>query len=256
MRRSALVFFLLLLGTLARADAPLTVAFPDASTYTVWAQSPDGRVTFQPMTITGVRTFIVPPPAIHPGDTVFVKQGATGLVAVHPAPEHGTLVVAPGDFHVLKLSHAPRAGTALLAWTLGLLLLAGTAWYVLRGRLPRAPVAAHDAPPAAPAADLETLEDGRFPHLFGTQGLAAGTMFSLTRPVMTVGRDGDRDLVLADETVSRHHARLTRGPNGQTVLSDEGSANGTQVNGRRVKQAVLSAGDEIQIGDSVFLFQK
>jgi pSer/pThr/pTyr-binding forkhead associated (FHA) protein len=52
----------------------------------------------------------------------------------------------------------------------------------------------------------------------------------LSRPVMTVGRALDNDIILDDRRVSRHHARLAVSPAGMTV-SDLGSANGTWVPG-------------------------
>ena len=93
------------------------------------------------------------------------------------------------------------------------------------------------------------------PALLGLQGLAAGSTFALTDGDVTVGRDGDNGIVLAENTVSRRHARLLRDGQGQFVLTDLGSANGVYINGTRVQRAVLSTGDEIKIGDNYFRFQ-
>jgi len=93
------------------------------------------------------------------------------------------------------------------------------------------------------------------PALHGLQGLAAGSTFALTDGDVTVGRDGDNGIVLAESTVSRRHARLLRDSLGQFTLTDLGSANGVYINGTRVQRAILSTGDEIKIGDNYFRFQ-
>ena len=101
--------------------------------------------------------------------------------------------------------------------------------------------------PALPLSDI--------PALLGLQGLAAGSTFALTGGDVTVGRDGDNEIVLAENTVSRRHARLLRDSQGQFTLSDLGSANGVYINGTRIQRAILAAGDEIKIGDNYFRFQ-
>jgi hypothetical protein len=93
------------------------------------------------------------------------------------------------------------------------------------------------------------------PQLVGTQGLAGGTTFALTDEIVTVGRDGDNGIVLAENTVSRRHAQLTRDSQGHFLIADEGSANGIYVNGERVPQATLEHGDEVKIGDNYFRFE-
>ena len=55
---------------------------------------------------------------------------------------------------------------------------------------------------------------------------------------LTVGRATDNDLVLRDERVSRHHARIG-GRRGTLVFTDLGSTNGSGVNGTRVSEVVL-----------------
>jgi hypothetical protein len=67
------------------------------------------------------------------------------------------------------------------------------------------------------------------------------------RVALTIGRADDCDFVLDEPTVSRHHAVLRRTPEGWAVC-DPGSTNGTRVNGWRVKEAALRAGDELTIG--------
>jgi hypothetical protein len=52
---------------------------------------------------------------------------------------------------------------------------------------------------------------------------------ALNKDVITIGRDGDNDLIINDETVSRHHARILR-DSGRYVIEDIGSNNGTYVN--------------------------
>jgi len=91
--------------------------------------------------------------------------------------------------------------------------------------------------------------------LIGEQGLVAGSTFTLTAGEVTIGRDGENEIVLAENTVSRYHARLKRQSNGQFALTDLGSANGVYVNGTRVQRAILRSGDQIKVGDSFFRFQ-
>jgi hypothetical protein len=72
---------------------------------------------------------------------------------------------------------------------------------------------------------------------------------------LTIGRSHQCDIVLEDPNVSRRHAEVH--PRGGTwVLSDLGSTNGTLLNRRRISEpGVLSAGDEIEIGTALILFE-
>ena len=72
---------------------------------------------------------------------------------------------------------------------------------------------------------------------------------------LTVGRSSDNILVLVDARVSRHHGRLqTR--RGTLVYTDLASTNGSRVNGIRVDECALGAGDRVLIGDTVLLVEQ
>ena len=71
----------------------------------------------------------------------------------------------------------------------------------------------------------------------------------LTGAPIRLGRAPECELVLTDSRVSRRHARL-HARDGVLVLTDLGSTNGTRVNGHRVTEVVLGAGDRILIGDT------
>lgn len=67
---------------------------------------------------------------------------------------------------------------------------------------------------------------------------------------LRLGRDGGCDVVLEGGRASRHHATIVSRASGHAVL-DEGSRNGTFVNGQRVREARLSPGDVLRVGDWV-----
>lgn len=69
---------------------------------------------------------------------------------------------------------------------------------------------------------------------------------------LLLGRDPSCDIVLADPTVSRRHARL-RFSDGVWSLQDLDSTNGTLVNRSRVVRCRLSPGDHLTIGDEQLL---
>lgn len=72
-----------------------------------------------------------------------------------------------------------------------------------------------------------------------------------THRALLVGRRHG-ELILDDPMVSGKHCTITF-QGGEYVLTDLGSTNGTLVNGKRVKEAVLSPGVEITIGKSRML---
>ena len=66
-----------------------------------------------------------------------------------------------------------------------------------------------------------------------------------------LGRDASCDIVLPTTFVSRRHARLTTSARGVSIV-DEGSTNGTLVNGERVVgPRLLASGDCVAIGDVI-----
>ena len=79
------------------------------------------------------------------------------------------------------------------------------------------------------------------------RGPNAGSRFVLNRPSTSAGRHPASDIYLDDITVSRHHAEF-RFEHGEFGIADAGSLNGTYVNRQPVDSAVLTNGDEIQIG--------
>jgi serine phosphatase RsbU (regulator of sigma subunit) len=75
--------------------------------------------------------------------------------------------------------------------------------------------------------------------------------FEVTKRRIAIGRSARNDLCLDDPFASRVHAELRR--EGQTLwLTDLGSANGTYVNGVRIREAVpIAPGDRVQIGETL-----
>ncbi len=78
-------------------------------------------------------------------------------------------------------------------------------------------------------------------------GGAKGTTRPL-RETLRIGKAPDNDLVLPDDTVSRHHCEIVRSKSGIQV-KDLGSTNGTRVQGARVTEAVVSPGTVLKVGE-------
>jgi ABC transport system ATP-binding/permease protein len=71
---------------------------------------------------------------------------------------------------------------------------------------------------------------------------------------LSIGRDPSNDVVLGDPNVSRYHAEVVRGANGQMELRDLGSRNGTRLDGQLTTRAVLGAGSQIGVGPFQIVF--
>jgi pSer/pThr/pTyr-binding forkhead associated (FHA) protein len=101
----------------------------------------------------------------------------------------------------------------------------------------------------AAAAAIWRLAPGRYFAIPDGADMVVLPLGRLTR----IGRRAGADIVLDDTTVSRRHALvLDRG--GGAVIADDRSLNGVFVNGRRVSEAVLHHGDEVQIGARVMRY--
>jgi len=85
------------------------------------------------------------------------------------------------------------------------------------------------------------------------RGPNAGARFLLDAERTTAGRRPDSDIFLDDVTVSRKHAEFVRRGE-EFVVRDVGSLNGTYVQRDRIEEAVLRAGDEVQIGKYRMVF--
>lgn len=76
----------------------------------------------------------------------------------------------------------------------------------------------------------------------------------ITGTPVTVGRAPDNGIVLTDTRVSRHHGRF-QSRHGALLYADLGSTNGSRVNGVRVDEIALGAGDRLELGDTVLVVE-
>lgn len=65
-----------------------------------------------------------------------------------------------------------------------------------------------------------------------------------------IGRNTTNDIVLNDKMVSRQHAQLIVLENGQVSIKDLASSNGTFVNGNKITECNLKAGDIVKCGNT------
>jgi len=78
--------------------------------------------------------------------------------------------------------------------------------------------------------------------------------FSLPDSTTVIGRRHDCDLCIPLKSVSRRHCQLNQ--NKETInIRDLGSRSGTFLNGKRVDEAAVKAGDYIRIGPLIFGLQ-
>jgi Domain of unknown function (DUF4388)/FHA domain len=82
----------------------------------------------------------------------------------------------------------------------------------------------------------------------------AESSFPLTRDTQSLGRHKNNDIVITDPKCSSFHARIDRTLDGFTIL-DLKSRNGTFVNGKRVDEALLKAGDEVRVGTARLVYR-
>jgi pSer/pThr/pTyr-binding forkhead associated (FHA) protein len=85
------------------------------------------------------------------------------------------------------------------------------------------------------------------------KGYAEGMEYPIDKIHTVIGRDPEVQVPLKDPLVSRQHATILF-HDGNFVLKDLDSTNGTQMNGASIKQADLHHGDKFRVGDTVLQF--
>ena len=91
------------------------------------------------------------------------------------------------------------------------------------------------------------------------EGKEPGRVYEVRKESLSIGRSRESDIFLEDLAVSRLHASIISLGNNNYALRDEGSANGTKVNGQPVNKYQpypLQEGDKIQLGQTVLVFAK
>jgi pSer/pThr/pTyr-binding forkhead associated (FHA) protein len=114
------------------------------------------------------------------------------------------------------------------------------------------PEVGEGGPSATDMSAVEALPAGSA-LLIVQRGPNTGARFLLDADRTTAGRRPQSDIFLDDVTVSRKHAEFVR-REGQFVVRDVGSLNGTYVQRDRIEEAVLRSGDEVQIGKYRLVF--
>jgi len=92
--------------------------------------------------------------------------------------------------------------------------------------------------------------------LLVTGGNLAGTTIALSEQQITVGRAADATLVLTDDYASTRHARLYP-QNGEWIVEDLGSTNGTYIGSQRITQATaVQLGTRVRVGKTTLELKK
>src|ERR1700736_393170 len=74
-----------------------------------------------------------------------------------------------------------------------------------------------------------------------------GPSILLDKPILLIGRHPECDIQIESRKISRRHCCIAQ-VNDYLVVRDLGSTNGVRINGSRVLEGRLTAGDELTIG--------
>jgi hypothetical protein len=77
----------------------------------------------------------------------------------------------------------------------------------------------------------------------------SSTRHPINKTTMCIGRNRDNDICLINDSISSHHAEIHRKRDGGFNIVDLGSTNGVLVNGVKINQSVITAGDVIELGE-------
>ena len=91
------------------------------------------------------------------------------------------------------------------------------------------------------------------PELEALAGPLKGSSFLLSDPEVSIGREPSNVVPILDASVSRRHCLIRRDAD-EFKIQDLNSRNSTFVNGVPIMEKILASGDEIKIGNSLFLF--
>ena len=105
---------------------------------------------------------------------------------------------------------------------------------------------------SAPPVQLRSGNTGHLVILY-PRSLMREEMIEIPPEGLTMGRQVSNGLVLEHNSVSRFHAKIYM-RDGQYILEDLGSTNGTFVQDRRVSRAVLHGGENIRLGEVLIKF--
>jgi pSer/pThr/pTyr-binding forkhead associated (FHA) protein/outer membrane protein assembly factor BamB len=89
--------------------------------------------------------------------------------------------------------------------------------------------------------------------LCGQSDPVRGKVFDLNRDVLSIGRDTYNQISIEHTSVSAKHARLSS-VDGQWLLEDLGSTNGTFINGEKISSRIIRSKDDISFGHVEFKF--
>jgi pSer/pThr/pTyr-binding forkhead associated (FHA) protein len=119
-----------------------------------------------------------------------------------------------------------------------------------------------DAPPAPAerrAAATVAITRPRlsfFAFLIETGGAEVGRAVRLHDPTTTIGRDQSNHVIVNDELASAIHATIRREQDGRYIVADQGSKNGTRINGRELSAPrAIRDNDEIGIGATTLVLK-
>lgn len=138
----------------------------------------------------------------------------------------------------------------------GVIVVIGAALFFIFGRNKRDESLSLSGPgsssgPSKPAAGGAGV---RRNWLLGRGGEVNGKNYHVGSRSITIGRGIGNFIQITDDAASRVHCTLNPVPYG-LQLTDKKSSNGTKVNGEKVTVHVLKDGDEIRIGEVVFVYR-
>ncbi len=169
----------------------------------------------------------------------------------------------------------PASGRGIIGWVLviggiavGAILLLALIGFILSKRSPAIPlppgmalppgakavkVKAPKGQPQPAAAPPQVASAGPGPHLMILNGPRAGERIAL-RNGFVIGKQVGSDLMIEDGFTSSLHAQIAIDQFGNCRIYDQGSTNGTFVNGVRVTEYVLENGVSMRIGSTELRF--